>query len=90
MSSTNIHVRSDSKLKQDSQKGLKDLGLDMSTFINMALKQLTYKGQVPFEIAMPKEEPKATTRAEMYGMLKGKVWMSDDFDAPLEEMEEYM
>ena len=24
------------------------------------------------------------------GLLKGKVWMSDDFNAPLEELKEYM
>lgn len=24
------------------------------------------------------------------GILKGKIWMADDFDAPLEEMQEYM
>ena len=25
--------------------------------------------------------------SEIYGSLSGKIWMSDDFDAPLEEME---
>jgi len=29
-------------------------------------------------------------RSEMRGILKGKVFMADDFDAPLEEMREYM
>jgi hypothetical protein len=24
------------------------------------------------------------------GLLKGKIWMADDFDAPLEEMQDYM
>ena len=24
------------------------------------------------------------------GLLKGKVWMSDDFDAPLEDLQDYM
>ncbi|WP_338461894.1 DUF2281 domain-containing protein [Synechococcus elongatus IITB7] len=24
------------------------------------------------------------------GILKGQIWMSDDFDKPLEEMKEYM
>jgi len=28
--------------------------------------------------------------SELRGILKGKVWMSDDFDEPLEEMKEYM
>ena len=30
------------------------------------------------------------SRAEIIGILKDKVWMSDDFDAPLDEMQEYM
>ena len=29
-------------------------------------------------------------RSELIGLLKGKVWMSDDFNEPLEEMKEYM
>ena len=28
--------------------------------------------------------------SELRGFLKGKVWMADDFNAPLEEMKEYM
>ena len=34
-------------------------------------------------------KPKNRAR-EMYGKGKGKVWMSDDFDAPLEDFAEYM
>ena len=29
-------------------------------------------------------------RSGLFGILKGKVWMSDDFNEPLEEMKEYM
>ena len=29
-------------------------------------------------------------RSALRGCLKGKVWMADDFDAPMEEMQEYM
>ena len=29
-------------------------------------------------------------RAEAMGILKGMIWVSDDFDEPLEEMREYM
>ena len=28
--------------------------------------------------------------SEFIGLFEGKVWMSDDFDEPLEEMREYM
>ena len=29
-------------------------------------------------------------RRAMFGCMKGKTWISDDFDAPLEELREYM
>ena len=34
----------------------------------------------------PAKLPRSTAR----GLLKGKVWMSDDFNEPLEEFKEYM
>jgi len=36
------------------------------------------------------EQPKKRLLSELRGFLKGKVWMADDFNAPLEEMKEYM
>ena len=29
-------------------------------------------------------------RSEIIGIFEGMIWMSDDFDEPLEEMKEYM
>jgi hypothetical protein len=29
-------------------------------------------------------------RSNAFGIWKGKVWMADDFDAPLDELQEYM
>ncbi|WP_338430197.1 type II toxin-antitoxin system VapB family antitoxin [Synechococcus elongatus] len=34
-------------------------------------------------LASPKKKRQA-------GLLKGKIWMSDDFDAPLEDLKDYM
>jgi len=39
---------------------------------------------------LPEENLKKRPRSELCGILKGKVWMADDFNAPLEEMKEYM
>ena len=36
-----------------------------------------------------KELPKIP-RSELRGKWKGKVWMSDDFDEPLDDFKEYM
>ncbi|APB33569.1 putative conserved small protein [Gloeomargarita lithophora Alchichica-D10] len=33
------------------------------------------------------KEPRKKRRA---GSLKGKIWMADDFDAPLEDLKDYM
>ena len=35
-------------------------------------------------------KPKKKPVSESFGIFKGKIHMSDDFDAPLEEMKEYM
>ena len=43
-----------------------------------------------FEPAEKFDKPAKLPRSTAKGLLKGKVWMSDDFDEPLEEMKEYM
>ena len=90
MAATNINIRTDSVLKAKAQSVLADLGLDMSTAINIFLKQVVYKEAIPFEINKLKTERKKIPRSESMGKWKGKIWMSDDFNEPLEEMKEYM
>ena len=41
----------------------------------------------PEEAETGTEAPRKRRQA---GILKGKIWMADDFDAPLEDMQEYM
>ncbi|GHU52739.1 hypothetical protein FACS1894132_03090 [Clostridia bacterium] len=36
------------------------------------------------------EEKKNIRPPFEFGTLKGKIWMADDFDAPLDEFKEYM
>ncbi len=51
---TAISVQVDSKDKEIASGILKKLGLNMSTYVNMAIKQLINKDGVPFEIVNPK------------------------------------
>ncbi|MCL2322720.1 MAG: type II toxin-antitoxin system RelB/DinJ family antitoxin [Oscillospiraceae bacterium] len=90
MASTNINIRTDSQLKEESQKILSQLGMDMTTLINMMLRQLTYKKTIPFDVSVPENISKKIPFGELMGMLKGKMWISEDFDEPLDCMEEYM
>ena len=49
-----ISVQVDSHDKEIANNILKNLGLNMSTFVNMAIKQLIYTDGLPFEVKNPK------------------------------------
>ena len=49
-----INVNVDTQIKEEATTILKDLGLNMSTFINMALAQVVKRNGVPFEVVNPK------------------------------------
>lgn len=83
MSISNINIRTDADLKADAQKVLADLGLDMTTAINVFLKQVVYKQGIPFELAKP------TVSHVKLGGWEDQIKMADDFDAPLEEFWDY-
>ena len=51
---TNLNVRVDSTLKKESDMLFKDLGLNMSTAINMFLTQCVKTSSIPFSISEPK------------------------------------
>lgn len=51
---TAISVQIDKQDKELATDILKSLGLNMSTYINMAIKQLINKDGVPFEVVNPK------------------------------------
>ena len=48
---------------------------------------IVHRGDKPVARIVRYEEE---TGMRGFGALKGKIWMSDDFDAPLEEFEEYL
>ncbi len=51
---TAINVNVDKKYKETATIILKDLGLNMSTTINMFLTQIVKRNDIPFEIKNPK------------------------------------
>lgn len=71
---TAISVQLDSRDKEIATGILKNLGLNMSTYVNMAIKQLINKDGVPFEITNPKPS-KELLEAIQEGedILNGKV-----------------
>lgn len=57
---TNLNVRVDMSLKQESDTLFKSLGLNMSTAINMFLTKCVKTSSIPFKI----EEPKPSKELE--------------------------
>lgn len=53
MATTNINVRVDSALKLEAEALFDDLGLNMSSAINMFLRSAVNHNGIPFEVKRP-------------------------------------
>lgn len=74
MATTNLSIRMDVELKKQAEAMLSDMGLNMTTAMNMFLRQVVRQGKIPFEIAT--DIPNAETLAAMQeaeDMLSGKI-----------------
>ena len=83
--SASINIRVDSEIKDKALDVFTTLGMDMTTAINIFLRQAIRKNGIPFELVA---EPKAPKR----GCLKGQIWEAKDHDwfEPMDEFKEYM
>lgn len=89
MATKNITVRVDAELKQNAEKLFSDLGLNMSSAINMFLKNSVNYNGIPFEVR--KLTPNAETKAALaeYGEMKNnpkKYKRYSSFDDALSEV----
>ncbi len=74
MATVNMSIRMDTELKKQADAMFSDMGLNMTTAMNMFLRQVVRQGKIPFEIAT--DIPNADTLAaikEMDDMLNGKI-----------------
>ena len=85
MAVSNINIRVDNEIKTQAQDVFASLGLDMTSAINVFLRQAIRQNGLPFAVTCnpAKKTPKP-------GGWEGKIWMSSDFDAPVEDFREYM
>ncbi len=89
MATTNINVRVDTELKQSAEELFEDLGLNMSSAINMFLKSAVNYDGIPFEVKrnIPNSETIAAL-AEYKEMKKkaSKYKRYNSFDELMEEV----
>lgn len=53
MATTNLQVRIDADLKNETEETLKSMGLSMSTAIHLFCRQVVNQRRIPFEIVAP-------------------------------------
>ena len=70
MPNTSMTIRMDKEVKQQSQQILSDLGMDMTTAVNVFLRQLIRYNGFPFEVRL--DVSNAATLAAMEDAVSGK------------------
>lgn len=85
MAKTTTTITIDSNIKAQAQELLADFGLDLSTAINIFLRQTVYENAIPFEIK--RNVPNEETRRAIENVRKG-VGLSKDFHSVSELMED--
>ena len=74
MATANINVRTDAAVKAQAQQIFESIGLDLSTAVNLFLKQTVRANNLPFVVGTPNTHLDinvSTKRASRYG-----VWNS--------------
>ena len=56
----------------------------------MQQKALQYMESLLAEHLQQKEGEKRISRKDAFGIWKDQIWMAEDFDAPLDDLKEYM
>ena len=74
MATVNMSIRMDTELKKQADAMLSDMGLNMTTAMNMFLRQVVRQGRIPFEIAtdIPNSETLAAMK-EVDDMINVKI-----------------
>lgn len=84
MSKVSANISLDAETKAKAQALLAEFGLDLSTAVNIFLRQMLYEGAFPFEIS--RSLPNAVTAAAMESFERGED-LHGPFDSVADMME---
>ncbi|MDD2967557.1 MAG: type II toxin-antitoxin system RelB/DinJ family antitoxin [Desulfovibrionaceae bacterium] len=84
MPSTSMTIRTDAQIKQQAQQIFSDLGMDMTTAVNIFLRQAIRHNGLPFDVRL--ERLNAASQNAIEESLAGKN-LSKPFDSVDELME---
>lgn len=73
VSTTNLNIRTNKKIKQQAESICSELGMNMTTAVNMFLRAMVRKRGLPFELQL--EKPNKTT---LQAIKEGREIAKDD------------
>ncbi len=90
MATVPTQVRIDETLKKQSAELFSQLGIDMSSAVNMFLKQCVMRGGLPFEVAVPRYKQEVLEAMEEAKRLSRdpKARRYSSFSEALEDLDE--
>ena len=90
MATVNMSIRMDTELKKQADAMFADMGLNMTTAMNMFLRQVVRQGKIPFEIGVERPNRK-TVKAMKEGdkLINDPNAKSYTFDEFAEEMKNW-
>lgn len=80
MSNTNMNIRVDNKIKNQAKEIFAELGIDMTTAVNIFLRQAIREHGIPFNLKLeiPNEETRRAIRDAENGIGVSQVFESVD------------
>lgn len=81
MAITDIHVKVDSGVKNESEKVLKGIGISVSDLINMTLRRVIYERRIPFDTQLPDfempDELSVSSEEELRELIENRLTHDD-------------
>jgi len=94
--SIQVSTRIDAATKHKFDKVCESIGISPSNALSMFISGVINYNGIPFNAVAPTNKESKLPRGISvrppfeYGTMSGKIWMADDFGAPLDDFKEYM
>lgn len=89
METTNINIRMEKNIKEEAEYLFSEFGMNMTTAINIFVRQAVRQGKIPFEISLNKPNAETIAAIKEVQLMKkdpslGKIYM--DVDEMMKEL----
>ena len=88
--SIQISTSIDEVTKQKFDSICNAIGISPSNALSIFIKSVINNNGIPFVLTAPPGKVPKMSREAMFGCMRGQFKMTEDFDAPLEDMKDYM